>query len=151
MQRILQVVEAPPEDPAIFSWLLLFAQLAGFHSRSSRLPALPPAAEQYVLDTLSKSAELISEDDATYSLTACMSSPATKALVGHIRADAAKKLLLSLLKKEPFEDEPPEFAKAMESAFRSIVSNKAVGQAEILTLVAAGYVAASCPGVLRAD
>ena len=42
VQRILQVVEAPPEDPAIFSWLLLFAQLAGFHSRSSRLPALPP-------------------------------------------------------------------------------------------------------------
>ena len=72
-------------------------------------------------------------------------------LVGHIRADAAKKLLLSLLKKEPFENEPPEFAKAMESAFRSIVANKAVGQAEILTLVAAGYVAASCPGVLRAD
>jgi hypothetical protein len=56
-----------------------------------------------------------------------------------------------LLKKEPFENEPPEFAKAMESAFRSIVANKAVGQAELLTLVAAGYVAASCPGVLRAD
>ena len=37
VQRILQVVEAPPEDPAIFAWLLLFAQLAGFHSRSSRL------------------------------------------------------------------------------------------------------------------
>ena len=151
VQRILQVVEAPPEDPAIFAWLLLFAQLAGFHSRSSRLPALPPAAEQYVLDTLAASAELISEDDPTYALTACMSSPATKALVGHIRADAAKKLLLSLLKKEPFEDEPPEFAKAMESAFRSIVADKKVGQAEILTLVAAGYVAASCPGVLRAD
>lgn len=151
VQRILQVVEAPPEDPAIFAWLLLFAQLAGFHSRSSRLPALPPAAEQYVLDTLAASAELISEDDPTYSLTACMERPGNKALVGHIRADAAKKLLLSLLKKEPFENEPPEFAKAMESAFRSIVSNKSVGQAVLLTLVAAGYVAASCPGVLRAD
>ena len=150
VQRILQVVEAPPEDPAIFAWLLLFAQLAGFHSRSSRLPALPPAAEQYVLDTLAASAELISED-STYSLRACMSSPATKGLVGHVRADAAKKLLLALLKKAPFEDEPPEFAKAMESAFRSIVSSKSVGQAELLTLVAAGYVAASCPGVLRAD
>ena len=80
-----------------------------------------------------------------------MSSPATKGLVGHVRADAAKKLLLSLLRKAPFEDEPPEFAKAMESAFRSIVSSKYVGQAELLTLVAAGYVAASCPGVLRAD
>ena len=54
-------------------------------------------------------------------------------------------------KKEPFENEPPEFAKAMESAFRSIVADKKVGQAEFLTLVAAGYVAASCPGVLRAD
>ena len=149
MQRILQVVEAPPEDPAIFSWLLLFAQLAGFHSRSSRLPALPPAAEQYVLDTLAASAELISED--TYSLRACMNNAGNKALVGHVRADTAKKLLLALLKKVPFEDEPPEFAKAMESAFRSIVSNKSVGQAEMLTLVAAGYVAASCPGVLRAD
>ena len=151
VQRILQVVEAPPEDPAIFAWLLLFAQLAGFHSRSSRLPALPPAAEQYVLDTLAASAELISEDGPTYSLTACMNNAGNKALVGHVRADAAKKLLLSLLKKAPFEDEPPEFAKAMESAFRSIVSSKSVGQAELLTLVAAGYVAASCPGVLRAD
>jgi len=80
-----------------------------------------------------------------------MEKASHKALVGHVRADAAKKLLLSLLKKAPFDDEPPEFAKAMESAFRSIVSNKAVGQAEMLTLVAAGYVAASCPGVLRAD
>ena len=104
-----------------------------------------------MLDTLAASADLISEDGPTYSLRACMEKPAHKALVGHIRADAAKKLLLSLLKKEPFENEPPEFAKAMESAFRSIVANKAVGQAEILTLVAAGYVAASCPGVLRAD
>ena len=80
-----------------------------------------------------------------------MKEKSNKALVGHIRADAAKKLLLSLLKKEPFDNEPPEFAKAMESAFRSIVSNKSVGQAELLTLVAAGYVAASCPGVLCAD
>ncbi len=125
--------------------------MAGFHSRSSRLPALPPAAEQYVLDTLAASTELISEDDPTYALTACMKEKSNKALVGHVRADAAKKLLLSLLKKAPFENEPPEFAKAMESAFRSIVANKAVGQAELLTLVAAGYVAASCPGVLRAD
>ena len=95
VQRILQVVEAPPEDPAIFAWLLLFAQLAGFHSRSSRLPALPPAAEQYVLDTLAASAELISEDDPTYSLRACMEKPGHKALVGHVRADAAKKLYAS--------------------------------------------------------
>ena len=46
VQRILQVVEAPPEDPAIFSWLLLFAQLAGFHSRSSRLPCRTPASRR---------------------------------------------------------------------------------------------------------
>ena len=104
-----------------------------------------------MLDTLAASADLISEDDPSYSLRACMNNAGNKALVGHVRADAARKLLLALLKKAPFDNEPPEFAKAMESAFRSIVSNKSVGQAELLTLVAAGYVAASCPGVLRAD
>lgn len=60
VRRILEVIEAPGDtDPAIFSWLLLFAQLAGFHSRSSRLPALPGAAEKYVLDVLAAITALV--------------------------------------------------------------------------------------------
>ena len=50
----LKVVEAPPPPGGekgalqIFSWVLLFAQLVGFHSRSTRLVALPENASVYV-------------------------------------------------------------------------------------------------------
>ena len=62
VQRILKSSGAAEDGHLL--WLLLFAQLAGFHSRSSRLPALPPtqAVRTWTLaasaDSISKTADL---------------------------------------------------------------------------------------------
>lgn len=156
---ILAVIEKPPTMGAdkgglqIFSWMLLFAQLVGFHTLSSRLVALPEKAAVYVLDVIDKCRPLLDPKLPTNELRDCMTARENEGMVGYIKVDKARVLMANLLKNSPFDKESAAFGQAMESAFRSIVLHIAnvpvVEMAEFLTLVAAGFVATQCPTLVN--
>ena len=156
---ILSVIEKPPtmggtkNGLQIFSWMLLFAQLVGFHTQSSRLVALPEKAAVYVLDVIDKCRVLLDPKLPSNELRDCMTSKDNEAMVGYIKVDKARVLMATLLKNAPFDTESAAFGQAMESAFRSIVLHIAntpcVEMAEFLTLVAAGFVATQCPTLVN--
>ena len=156
---ILAVIEKPPTMGGdkgglqVFSWMLLFAQLVGFHTLSSRLVALPERAAVYVLDVIDKCRPLLDGKLPTNELRDCMAAKENEAMVGYIKVDKARVLMATLLKNAPFDTESAAFGQAMESAFRSIVLHIAntpcVEMAEFLTLVAAGFVATQCPTLVN--